>query len=67
MKRSEAVQYLSDFLASFPDGASHYHTADMCISFLQRLGMVPPIVHSELFGFEGEYKWEEEEQEDESI
>ena len=68
MKQSEAINELKLFLDSFPPNASNYHIAMMTIGFLTRHEiMVPPIVHSELIGFDGEYKWEEEEQEDESI
>jgi hypothetical protein len=54
LKRSEAILDLSDFLASFPENASNYHTADMVIRFLQRMKII-------------NIQWEQEDEEDESI
>jgi len=45
MKRSEFILMLTEFLDSFPEGASNYHICDMIIGKAEREGMLPPTRH----------------------
>jgi hypothetical protein len=65
MKRSDVIATLASFLSSFPKNASHYHTADFVVRYLQRhkLMQPPPFYASD--GELPENAWEPEEEEDE--
>lgn len=57
----EIIEKLAYFLSTFPEGASSYHKADMTISFLTRIGCVPPLIYDEKTEEFGNY-WEPEDE-----
>lgn len=42
MLREDMVTRIGKFLTSVPEEANIYHRADMLLSFIERLGMLPP-------------------------
>lgn len=42
MKRSVAIEQMSDFLESVPEEASSYHFCDMLLDFLEKQGIASP-------------------------
>jgi hypothetical protein len=60
MKRSEMIDIIKkqwNESTSFPSDTA---VAEYILKAIEKAGMLPPAVHSELFGFEPDYKWEEE-------
>lgn len=62
MKRSEIIKVIYDTMRDnhFGQYGEFYKMAESVLDRLEDEGMLPPAVYSELFGFDPEYKWEEE-------
>lgn len=60
MKRSEAINQLVHFYESIPDGASSQHKMDMLLSYIERLGMLPPEIKNPLVKQNNAIVWAQE-------
>lgn len=62
MKRSEMLKIIQRYIGvNFPEYSNEAEMySDSLLDVIEDEGMLPPAVYSELFGFDPEYKWEEE-------
>ncbi len=61
MRRSEAINIMSDILHEASGHLAEEINPRWLLSRIEEsLGMLPPAIYSEMFGFDPEYKWDEE-------
>jgi len=60
MKREDMIEEMINFYNSTPEEASDYHTFDMLLSRMERLGMKPPCC--ECFPGKMIMAWEDEDE-----